>query len=80
MIENKFIVAVLSWAAGILGTVVVQQVLNRRRILSYFVHHQCNALGQTWTWDIEDRTQEEETVMKKIIGVEVFGSLAFAIV
>lgn len=40
MFESNLIVAVTSWAGGILATVLVQQILNRRRIVSYFVQHQ----------------------------------------
>lgn len=39
MFENTLAVAVGSWLAGILASVVVQQILNRRLILSYFVQH-----------------------------------------
>lgn len=39
MFENTLVVAVGSWLAGVLASVVVQQVLNRRLLLSYFVQH-----------------------------------------
>ena len=39
MFDNKIVIAVVSWLAGILASVVVQQILGRRSVLSYFVHH-----------------------------------------
>lgn len=39
MLENKFVIAVVSWIGGILAAVLVQQILSRRRVLSYFVNH-----------------------------------------
>ncbi len=39
MLENKFVIAVLSWLGGILAAVLVQQILSRRSVLSYFVNH-----------------------------------------
>lgn len=38
--ENQLVIAVGSWAGGILAAVIVQQILNRRGVLSYFVQHQ----------------------------------------
>lgn len=45
MLESKLVIAAVSWAGGILAAVLVQQILNRRRMLSYFVQHQY--LGST---------------------------------
>lgn len=39
MLENKFVIAVVSWVGGILAAVLVQQILSRRSVLSYFVNH-----------------------------------------
>lgn len=39
MLENKFVIAVVSWMGGILAAVLVQQILSRRSVLSYFVNH-----------------------------------------
>lgn len=39
MLENKFLIAVVSWLGGILAAVLVQQIQNRRSVLSYFVNH-----------------------------------------
>lgn len=39
MLENKFVVAVVSWLGGIVAAVLVQQILSRRSVLSYFVNH-----------------------------------------
>lgn len=39
MLENKFVIAVVSWLGGILATVLVWQIQNRRSVLSYFVNH-----------------------------------------
>ena len=39
MLENKFVIAVVAWLGGILATVLVQQIKNRRSVLSYFVNH-----------------------------------------
>lgn len=39
MLENKFVIAVVSWLGGILAAVLVQQILGRRSVLSYFVNH-----------------------------------------
>ena len=40
MFENQLLLAAISWAAGILAAVVVQQIINRRKVLTYFVQHQ----------------------------------------
>lgn len=37
--EDKVVVAVLGWLGGVLASVLVQQILNRRRVFSYFVNH-----------------------------------------
>ena len=39
MLENKFVIAVVSWLGGILAAVIIQQILSRRSVLSYFVNH-----------------------------------------
>ena len=39
MLENNFVIAIVSWLGGILAAVLVQQILSRRSVLSYFVNH-----------------------------------------
>lgn len=39
MLENTFVIGVVSWLGGILAAVLVQQILSRRSVLSYFVNH-----------------------------------------
>jgi len=40
MSEKKIILGLIAWLSGILATVLVQLILNRRRVLSYFIDHQ----------------------------------------
>jgi len=39
MLENKLVIGVVSWLGGIIAAVLVQQILNRRNVLIYFVNH-----------------------------------------
>ena len=39
MFDNQIVVIVVSWLGGILAAVLVQQILSRRSVFSYFVNH-----------------------------------------
>jgi hypothetical protein len=39
ILDNRYLLAAVSLAAGVISTVIAQQILNRRGLLTYFVRH-----------------------------------------
>jgi len=39
LLENKYVIAIISFIVGILGTILTQQILNKRGLFTYFVRH-----------------------------------------
>jgi hypothetical protein len=40
LFDNKYLIGLISGAGGIVATICVQQILNRRGLLTYFVRHE----------------------------------------